>query len=281
MTIAARFICSDGIILCADTEQTQGEAKYEKDKIFGFEDHLLVTGAGDSAFIKMAFDKLCDKFNEARPVNPSDARDMIEEIVLEIHDRHIFHFYEPSDPTRPQLYLIVGTRCTNVELALIKADNSAAFLADMYVATGAGQPLFEYWAKYFYRANLNMDVQSYLALFILREVKRSSVYCGGWSRVARLPRTPFVPRPGEVAVGRTVYSENDLLVGFPDTVVRILSVLTDLSVSDSWIDAKLQEFSNSVKAVRTELRNAHDYKEAILRRRAEASRQPDKSEPVP
>ena len=151
MTIAAGFICSDGIILCADAEQTQGESKYQKDKIFDWNNYLLVTGAGNSAFLTMTFDKLSDRLAETLPDNPSDARRVIEEVVLDVHEKHIFKFSGYSDPNRPSFDIIAAVRCATGELALVKTESDAAYLADMYVATGAGQPLFEYWAKYFYR----------------------------------------------------------------------------------------------------------------------------------
>jgi hypothetical protein len=157
----------------------------------------------------------------ATPVNASDARDVIESVVLAVHKEHIFSFYQPNDFQRPSLHLIAGVRCSNDELALVKTSDTSVYLGSMYEATGIGQPLFEYWAKYFYRDNLDMEVMSYLAMFILREVKNHSSACGGATHVMKFPKDMTGMQT------RTLYYENDLLVGFPDSVVRILSVLTD------------------------------------------------------
>ena len=78
MTIAAGFICTDGLVVCADGEQTDQTTKYHRSKVFTFGDSLIVTGAGASAHIKMTFDKLCDEYRTAQPVNVSDARDVAE-----------------------------------------------------------------------------------------------------------------------------------------------------------------------------------------------------------
>ena len=52
VTIAAGLMCSDGIIVCADTELTHGDSKYQKTKLFAFEESLVLTGAaGDTALI--------------------------------------------------------------------------------------------------------------------------------------------------------------------------------------------------------------------------------------
>jgi 20S proteasome alpha/beta subunit len=41
MTIAAGIRCTDGIVLCSDTEHTEGDGKYEKPKIFSHDEWLL------------------------------------------------------------------------------------------------------------------------------------------------------------------------------------------------------------------------------------------------
>jgi 20S proteasome alpha/beta subunit len=56
LTIAAGFVCVDGVILCADTQETiSGYTKNETEKIRLFKDQGLcvaITGAGDSELIE-------------------------------------------------------------------------------------------------------------------------------------------------------------------------------------------------------------------------------------
>lgn len=244
MTIAAGFICSDGLLLCADSQQSDETTKYQREKIFAFEDCLICTGSGDSAFIKMTFDKLCDEFKSAKPTNRADARDISERTVTAVHEEHIYKFHQPGDSRRPYLQLILGARCQDGELALVKTVDDAAYLGGEYEATGLGQYLFEYWARLFYRNNLSMDVMLYIALFILREVKRNADGCGGYSRVLRMPKDAKYPQKF------TWYDENEIFAGFPETMVRILSVLTDPSVPDQWIDERLEGFCKHLRLIR-------------------------------
>jgi hypothetical protein len=83
---------------------------------------------------------------------------------------------------------------------------------------------------------------------MLRESKKSSLYCGGSSHVFRMEN--IVKKP---TISR-LFDEDALLVGFPDSIVRILSVLTDPTVSDGWIEEKLREFHSNVMAVRGSLK---------------------------
>lgn len=244
MTIAAGFICPDGLVLCADSQQSDETTKYQRDKIFAFEDSLICTGAGSSAFIQTAFDKICDEYKSARPVNKSDARDVAERVITSVHQDHIYKFHPPNDPQRPYVQLILGTRCENGDVALVKTVDDAAYLGSEYEATGLGQYLFEYWARLFYRNNLSMDVMTYIALFILREVKNNADGCGGYSRAVRLPKDKSYP------LSHRWYDETEIFAGFPETMARILSVLIDPTTPDQWIEEKLEGFCKHIRLIR-------------------------------
>ncbi len=77
MTIAAGIPCSDGIVICADTQHTQGTSKYEHPKTWSVERDLVLTGSGLSDYMKMAFDKLSNSYKHLIPDNPAAARDTV------------------------------------------------------------------------------------------------------------------------------------------------------------------------------------------------------------
>jgi hypothetical protein len=140
----------------------------------------------------------------------------------------------------------------------MKTAITAVYLSEAYEVVGSGQPMFEYWASYLYRSNLDIDVMSYLASFMLRESKKTSEYCGGYSLVRKIPakdyKGPLVSR---------VFDENRILADFPDSVTRILSVVADLNVSDEWIKGKLEEFSQHVMSIRESERHAKETRNKI------------------
>lgn len=67
MTIAAGILCSDGIVLCADSEESGYIAKSQRHKIDSFNNSALVVGAGMTDFIKMTTDKLFAEFDNELP----------------------------------------------------------------------------------------------------------------------------------------------------------------------------------------------------------------------
>lgn len=244
MTIAAGLMCSDGILLCADTEHTDYVAKYQKEKIFQFQNQLVLAGAGSSDFIRMTFDKLCDEFRSSQPANPSEARDVIETLVLDIHSRHIFQFYQPNDQSRPSLDLVIGARCSNGDLALVKTLDSTASLAPFYEAVGNGRALFEYWASLLYRPDLTIDLVSYIALFILREVKRTVQGCGGFSFTTSLAKDPAHERQWSLA------DENGLFAGFPQSIAPLLTYCRDLRKDDKEFHEAVDRFAAGLRMIR-------------------------------
>jgi hypothetical protein len=127
MTVAAGFLCSDGIILCADSEHADDKAKFQRPKVFRLDDKgLLLTGAGTSSYIKMAFDKLCDEYTDTFPASPSAARTALEKVVIDIYANHIAPFFDVHN--RPFIHLLTGTRCANGEMALVKSEDTGVNL---------------------------------------------------------------------------------------------------------------------------------------------------------
>ena len=73
MTIVAAFLCSDGSVLCADTQETIGYEKINTDKIIAYNNQYAkliagVAGAGDSIWIDRAMWDLV----KALPKDPTD-----------------------------------------------------------------------------------------------------------------------------------------------------------------------------------------------------------------
>jgi len=256
MTIAAGLLCTDGIVICADTEQTLGDSKYDRPKIFPRGDWLLVTGSGSTDYIKMAFDKLSEKFEQGGPENPSQIRRTVEELMLEIFNQHILPFHQAKHPNPPALDLIVGVRCQDGQLALVKGVDSAATLSSHYEVIGMGWHLFEYWAKYFFIAPMSTDVAGYFCMFILREVKAAAYACGGSSHVFKLMKDPKTAKSFT-----TFWEDTSILTGFPKSVSDILVSCANLSLPVAAVDSQLEGFNQSVKQLRQYFESRKDMKD--------------------
>src|SRR6266568_3076754 len=70
VTIAAGFRCSDGVVLCADTEMSMpGWIKYPGSKVRFYKDlpfQVAFTFAGDAEFFEMVIEKLTNCINRSK-----------------------------------------------------------------------------------------------------------------------------------------------------------------------------------------------------------------------
>jgi 20S proteasome alpha/beta subunit len=196
MTVAAGAWCTDGIIICADTEHTEGNSKFQKTKIWGSGDYLLVTGAGAASYMKMAYDKIAHRVERSRPDNPQVARAVIEKLIRRMHEEHIYPLHQVNYPYANDVSvgLIVAIRCTNGELALVKTELTTSSLVEDYEAVGTGREIFKYWAKYFFSGYFDMDLGSYLAMFMAREAKDSASGVGGQTLVKKMAKEVTTPK---------------------------------------------------------------------------------------
>jgi len=243
MTVAAGFLCSDGIVLCADSEHSDDKAKFQRPQVFRFADKgLLLTGAGTSSYIKMAFDKLCDEYRREMPDTPSKARIALEKVVIDIYANHIAPFFDISN--RPYFHLLTGTRCANGEMALVKSEDTGVYLSEGFETAGVGDHLFRYWADKFFEHTIPMRVMSYLCLFMLYETTKYVPDCGGACTAKGLPKDPNAE--GHL----TWHDERYILAGFPDSIAWALAHCEDTNVPVEQIEKKLQEFASQITNIR-------------------------------
>lgn len=247
MTIAAGIVCSDGILICADTEHTQGDAKFQRGKVFSEDkDKLIVTGSGDAEFIKVGYDKLANKIRFKLPADSSEARTLVENATSSLYKHTQF---------------IVAIRCANDEIALIKTTSfgDGAFLETHYAAIGSGVPIFEYWAQYFLFAKpMTLDIASLLMMFMLRETKGAGVGCGGRTEVYKMPR-----HAGALVRSRSLYDDRDILAGFPQTPIEVLLEAMDLSQPDAVYEERIEKFKKQVMGFRAALKTQEQFRRGV------------------
>jgi hypothetical protein len=258
MTIAAGLVCSDGIILCADTEYTQGDSKFNRTKVFqAASNKLIVTGSNAAEYIKVGYDKLSEKLKSSDPADPLTARAMVEEVISQMYELHII----PFQSVEPNLgvELIVAIRCANNQLALIKTVNSTAAIQEHYAVTGYGWHLFEYWSTYFlYKMKLDMEIAAHIAIFILREVKMAGYQCGGSTFISKMPANPATAdKKGYI------FKEKHVLADFPQSAIDVLFAAMDLGQTDSYYESKIEEFKASVKELRGYIKRQSQLKSGV------------------
>lgn len=228
VTIAAGFECTDGIVLCSDSELTYSDwlrLQGSKMQVFaGTNLSGIMTGAGSWDYVLMALEKISmligTRLRNNVPVTWFDIQRIVEAVVLEIYSRHI-HFY-PSDP-KPGFSLLLGI-WSGQQPVLIRTDDTAVVHDHGFQAVGAGFILARHLADTLYSSDMSIREGYFLAIYILRLAKKYVPGCGGQTSILGIDAAgkTYGPYGLDITDLETHFAEFDkvlrpLLVSFPNT----------------------------------------------------------------
>ncbi len=255
--MAAGFRCSDGIVLCADTELTYTDIlKYQGSKIRVYEREGLaaaITGAGDWEYLRMAFEKVLDRIDEL-PSTLDAIQSDFERIILDIHARHIPLF--PREP-KPGIDVLLAVRCEGDGLALIRSSDTAIARSSTFELLGTGSLLARSFADNLYAPDIRMKECVFLAAYVMRLAKRYVPAVGGSSDIVALPFEGQMRN--EPAVNITdleqLYAElhsslRPVLLAFPDVAASLQDSLNMQRMSDEEFERKLMIMVEAIRQLR-------------------------------
>jgi 20S proteasome alpha/beta subunit len=198
VTIIAGFRCSDGVVICADTQETTylGEQPVSKRNIpkLSFHEHtpyfreakplpdlaVAICGAGDGAFIEKLANEAWKSAEGSASIN--EACIAIEEKIKEMH-REFGQIYQlGAMPTAKLIYGVKG----DGEARLFSADGPMVNLVDGFKSSGMGYYMADFLASRMYDSSLTAQQCVVLAAYILFQAKEHVDGCGGDSHIAVL-----------------------------------------------------------------------------------------------
>ena len=221
MTIAAAIPCKDGLVLCADTEETitddqkrkaskiqvvvhMSEAKKSVQATAKITDTLReeawswrgdwvvgIAGAGHSdwieAFIQGMSESVLRKFH-VRRMRLEKLRMLSTEYAKDYFEKYIKNYAE--DPSRrPQAHMLIAAQ-SKTNNAIFRIDDNLVLYDEWNqrcVAVGKGAPNFQYLANRLIEYGTMKQAAS-AAVYILHRVKSEVPGCGGNSHVVMIGR---------------------------------------------------------------------------------------------
>ena len=216
MTIAAGFVCSDGVVLGADSQVTGQTIKYSSDKVWVLSapdaSHCIaMAGAGDSVLIHALRDHLASYDQSGRP-QLTEALSRLSAIVsppqrpldqlVEGLQRSLQKFYEthiytyPTWETTPyrQLQFLLAIQIDG-EAALFEHSAATLGWVDTCACIGSGSDIGHYIQATQLTADMDMRDGRRVAAHLLQQVKTYSPDCSGESTILLVPHqgeTTFV-----------------------------------------------------------------------------------------
>lgn len=128
MTIAAGFVCSDGIVLCADSQESAGDYKFPVEKLVTDQSGLFqiaVAGAGAGSLIDMAVGRIIRAFRQDCPENYYAVEDRIADVLSALYNKEfqLYPFYQEEDRI---IELLVAVKLRGTSKALLYKTSATA-----------------------------------------------------------------------------------------------------------------------------------------------------------
>lgn len=187
MTIALGVLCSDGIVLAADSEESTGYAggvKTSSVKIatgisgapIGYQVSAAISGAGRARYLDSAKDCLIMPVLGTYADNYDAVKASIDGSLGEFYAKHVIPFASLPDHDRPEISLIIARQCAG-QLSLWTTDKNTVQRCFKYGAVGAGAAYATLLlSRYIYP--LNIAQGKMVAAHTIFRVKEAIEGCG-------------------------------------------------------------------------------------------------------
>lgn len=250
VTIAAGFRYRNGILLLADTQHTYRQwMKLSKSKIVelkfpGQKAKIGVAIAGSVDFAIMATEKL-EKKLKSIDITHEVIGDKIEEVLLDIYDRHI-HPFNLGNECGFDLLVAMWTDAEG--LALLNTSGTAITEIKEYGMIGIGLYLAQFLASTYDRHSMERDEVFTFAVDVFRKVKTHVDGCGGLTNVFLLEQDGESGYYPETDVENIEQFTKD----FDQAVQGLRTAVSDFSNTTEDIDNYLEILKNEITVTRDE-----------------------------
>jgi 20S proteasome alpha/beta subunit len=214
MTVIVGLVCEDGIVVASDSQESDegmDMKRLDVTKIydtahFGFDDaEIVVGGTGSAGLIAGAAEKIREKGFEPHST-PRSVATIVEDVIGDMGERY------GVGEDGLDLELLVGVFCNNCSKT--KDENSRGSPIGLYSIyppqedekVGVAEPVTDYtamgtgglFARYLLNrlhdedhptAKLSMDVAIREAIYVIEEVKKVDLWCGGPTQLLCIKRS--------------------------------------------------------------------------------------------
>jgi hypothetical protein len=256
VTIAAGFVASGAVVICADTQETYGDLlKISVPKItikpefhIPGKPRLVIAGAGSGPFI----DKLAYEAGSAVAASGKNAIEDVAAVVEQaIKDTHQEFGTIYQEGAMPQADLIIGISAQTGLPRLYRADGPILNAVSQYGSVGMGLYMADYIADRSSHGSF-MDARwaELLAIYLLQQAKNYIDGCGGDSHVITLKADGSVNR----MAGSDIEIIGDLMKFVDRQFSDVLMCATDPLLGEDDFRAHMDIFMQTVGMRRAQQR---------------------------
>jgi hypothetical protein len=254
MTIAAGFVCHDGIVLCADSQESYGDYKWPVKKLAIPRTHIqpiMIAGAGFGPAIDTAAQKILQKIAMSGASHEQVIR-FIEEILREIHQEDLPYYPKaPDDVLAFELLIAFSTEDGG---GLYKSSGSLLKRVDYFEIIGSGS-ITNFFAHTLYRKNpfdrpnTSLSEGSVLAAYLIHLAKSQLSSIGGRSEIVTLSNAGDIRYASDwdVPHWERFFSEYQWLSG------KVMLDCADPNSSEDDFNMRFDTFIEAIRATKSAL----------------------------
>jgi 20S proteasome alpha/beta subunit len=175
MTIALGFKCNDGMVLCTDSLENDGQTKYMVNKIWSYETQgewgLAVASAGEASFAESFTDNLDELFTGER-YDKEGIMSTLRNLVSAAHSTYQNLNWEA-------LFALFGP--DSLDYRLLQVTYKSRHIAPVvrFQALGMGGHLAKFFCSQVYTPFMTVDEAVELGVFVVKRCKEHVVECDG------------------------------------------------------------------------------------------------------
>jgi len=187
MTIAAGYVCSSGIVLCADTQETiPGYTKNKGNKLIAFQCpglNLIFAGSGNNATqIDETAYEIAAQIIADEPKDAGDFRRSLRSILGELFPKA--HY--PRD-RGPEVDMLMAIKWKG-DASLYRISDCSVAPIPQRVAVGTGVILALQLLERHYDRTVQIGEAAIICAYVLHHVKKWVDGCGGNTEIALIPK---------------------------------------------------------------------------------------------
>lgn len=244
MTIAAAFVCCDGIVLAADSEYTCNYSKYEGEKLFQFGNDDWAIGiavAGTMDLAKMFVDQLHHELMQSNDVeSPESIRGQIIALAKYFNAEYI----RKSEEQRQLLAFIAIQMKSSDQNLLLKLNGDMVAPVHTSDFIGAGDEIARATASWLSHPSMPVNVGVNIALQVLHWTTKRAQYCG--QTIYAL----MIPKPWRQQRSFTTFEITEFFWGLHELLRPILIGCLNSQIAQDKFDAGLKAFEEKMREVR-------------------------------
>ena len=239
MTIAAGLVCSDGLVLFADSEEQEGFIKTNTEKIQKFSEdscHLVVANAGNGLLADSLTEQIFDALAGNGNKNEKEVIDTIRQKIIEFHQNEVSLF--PSENYSKVVDLVLGLQVASSPPTLMHAQATALRKVREFAVLGNGAEI-KFLLQELYSSEMPIKHGILIANYLLETAKRYVQGCGGESRIATLDGQKIeIRHPWDVS------SEGDLFSRLAANYRAVLLSIPDENITDEQFHNCIEWFTD-------------------------------------